>query len=55
MQPTTNGHVQLGKIIVKGTTPMSGHSLELHFCVFERSQGNHNNLDCHKFLGLIFH
>ncbi len=25
---------------------MSGHSLKLHFCMFERSQMKHNNLDC---------
>jgi hypothetical protein len=25
---------------------MSGHSLKLHFCMFERSQGKHNSLDC---------
>ncbi len=40
----------LGKIIVIGVTQVSGHSLKLHFCMFERSQGKHNSLDCHKFL-----
>jgi hypothetical protein len=34
---------------------MSGHSLKLHFCMFERSQGKHNNLDCHKCFWNIFH
>ncbi len=24
---------------------MRGHSLEPHFCMFERSQGKHNGLD----------
>jgi hypothetical protein len=43
MQPTTNYHVQLGKNIVKGTTPVSGHSLKLQFCMFEKSQRKHNN------------
>jgi hypothetical protein len=28
---------------------MSGHFLELHFCMFERSQGKHNNLNYHRF------
>ncbi len=34
---------------------MSGHSLKLHFCMFERSQGKHNSLDCHKYFWNIFH
>jgi hypothetical protein len=34
---------------------MSGHSLKLHFCMFERSQRKHNNLDYHKFFLNIFH
>jgi hypothetical protein len=28
---------------------VSGHSLKLHLCMFEKSQGNHNNLDYHIF------
>jgi len=28
---------------------MSGHSLKLHFSMFERSQVKHSNLDCHYF------
>ncbi len=40
--------VPLGKNTIKGATQMSGHSLKFCFCVFERSQGKHNNLDCHK-------
>ncbi len=40
----------LGKIIVIGAIQVSGHSLKLHFWMFERSQGKHNSLDCHKFL-----
>jgi hypothetical protein len=29
----------MGKIIVKGATQVNGHSLKLHFCMFEKSQG----------------
>jgi hypothetical protein len=43
----------MGKITVKGTTQMSGHSLKLHICMFERSQGKHHSLDCHNFLGIF--
>jgi len=32
---------------------VSGHSLKLHFCMFERSQRKFNSLDCHKFF-IIF-
>jgi hypothetical protein len=28
---------------------VSGHSLKLHVCMFEKSQGKHNSLDCHFF------
>jgi len=40
---------------------MSGHSLKLYFCMFEKSQGferlqkKHNSLDYHNFFGNIFH
>jgi hypothetical protein len=34
---------------------VSGHSLKLHFCLFERSQGNHNNLDYHNVFWNIFY
>jgi hypothetical protein len=37
-----------GKIIANRATQVSGHSLKLYFCMFERSQGKHNSLDCHK-------
>jgi hypothetical protein len=40
----------VGKITVKRATQMSGHSLKLHFCMFEKLQGKHNTLDCHFFL-----
>jgi hypothetical protein len=33
---------------------MSGHSLKLHFYMFERSQGKHNSLDYHKCFWNIF-
>jgi len=45
----------MGKIIVKGATQVNGHSLKLHFCMFEKSQGKHNGLDCHNFFWNIFH
>jgi hypothetical protein len=45
----------MGKIIVKGATQVNGHSLKLHFCMFEKSQGKHNSLDCHNFFWNIFH
>jgi len=44
-----------GVITVKGTTQVNGHSLKLHFCMFEKSQGKYNSLDCHKFFWNIFH
>ncbi len=44
-----------GKITIKRATQVSGHSLKLHFCMFEKSQGRHNSLDCHKFFENIFH
>jgi len=44
-----------GKIIVKGATQVNGYSLKLHFCMFKRSQGKHNSLDCHNALWNIFH
>ncbi len=27
----------------------SRHCFKFHFCIFERSQGKHNSLDCHNF------
>ncbi len=45
----------MGKIIVKGATKVSGHFLKLHFCMFEKSQGKHNSLNCDNFLLNIFH
>jgi hypothetical protein len=38
----------MGKITIKRATQVNGHSLKLHFCMFERSQGKHNSLDCHE-------
>jgi hypothetical protein len=32
---------------------MNGHSLKLHFCMFEKSQVQHNSLDCHNFFGIF--
>jgi hypothetical protein len=29
--------MHMGKIIVKGATRVNGHSLKLHFCVFQKS------------------
>jgi hypothetical protein len=45
----------MGKIIIKGTAQVSGHSLKLHFCMFEISQGKRNSLDCHNVFWNIFH
>jgi hypothetical protein len=45
----------LGKNAIKGTTRVSGHFLKLHFCMFERSQLKHNNLDCNNCFWNIFH
>jgi hypothetical protein len=55
-----NGYVKVNsnddsKNIVKEATQVSGHSLKLHFCMFERSQVKHNSLDCHNLLRNIFH
>jgi hypothetical protein len=36
----------MGKITIKGTTQVTGHFLNLQFCMFEKSQKKHNNLDC---------
>jgi hypothetical protein len=44
-----------GKNIIKEATQVNGHSLKLHFCMFERSQVKHNNLNYHNFFGNIFH
>jgi hypothetical protein len=49
-----NYNVRLGKIIINGAIQVIEHSLNLH-CIFEKSQRKHNSLDCHKFLGNIFH
>jgi hypothetical protein len=46
---------KMGKIIIKGATQASGHSLKLYFCMFEKSQRKHNNLDCHNSFCNIFH
>ncbi len=45
----------MGKIIVKRTTQVSGHSLKLHFCMFEKSQGKHSILNCYNLFWNIFH
>jgi hypothetical protein len=44
---------QRGKNIVKRATQVHGHSLKLNFCLFERSQGKHNSLDCHTVFGIF--
>jgi hypothetical protein len=41
----------MGKNIV---TQMNGHFLNFHFLMFERSQRNHNSLDCYKKFGIFF-
>ncbi len=45
---------ELGKKIVKGPTKViNGHSLKLHFCMFERSQMTHNYLNFHNFFEIF--
>jgi hypothetical protein len=39
----------MGKITIKKTTQVSRHFLTLHFCMFEKSQDEHNSLDCNFF------
>jgi hypothetical protein len=41
------------KNIIKGAAQGSGHSLKLHFCMFEKSQRKHNSLDYHFFLEIF--
>jgi hypothetical protein len=43
----------MGKITIKGATQVNEHFAKLHFCMFEKSQGN--SLDCHKFFWNIFY
>jgi hypothetical protein len=45
----------VSKITVKGATQVSGHSLKLHYHMFEKSQDKHNSLNCHKVSWNIFH
>jgi hypothetical protein len=40
---------------IKRATQVYGHFLKLHFCMFKKSQGKHNSLDCHKSFWNIFH
>jgi hypothetical protein len=47
--------ITTGKSIVKGAIEVSEHSSKLHFYMFEKSQGKHDSLDCHKSLWNIFH
>ncbi len=61
MASTTNGDQKKGKMkfhlskdTIKGPTQVNGHSLKLHFCIFERSQVKHNNLDYNKFFEVFF-
>jgi hypothetical protein len=49
----THPRICKGKNTINGATQVSGHSLKLHFCMFERSQVKHNSLDCHNFFPLI--
>ncbi len=46
-------HPSMDKITIKGPIQVSGHSLKLHFYMFERSQMKHNNLDCHNVFGVF--
>jgi hypothetical protein len=40
--------LDMGKNTIKGAIQVNGHSLKLHFCIFEKSQRKHNDLDFHK-------
>jgi hypothetical protein len=51
----TRWFIMVGKNKVEGAIQVSGHSLKEHFCMFERSQRKHNNLDSHNSFGNIFH
>jgi len=45
----------MGKNTIKRATQVSKHSsLKLNFCIFERSQVKHNNLDCNNCFGIFF-
>jgi hypothetical protein len=44
--PTLYNKTNTSKNTIKGTTQVNGHSLKLHFYMFERSQSKHNSLDC---------
>jgi hypothetical protein len=48
-----NYNVRLGKITIKRAIQVNEHSLNFHFCIFERSQRKHNNLDYHNFFGIF--
>jgi hypothetical protein len=48
-----NYNVMLGKTTIKRAIQVNEHSLNLHFCIFERSQRKHNSLDCHYFFGIF--
>jgi hypothetical protein len=50
---TLNLVIHKGKNIVKRATPVNGHSLKLYFCIFERSQNKHNNMDYHFFWNIL--
>jgi hypothetical protein len=44
----------MNKIIVNWVTQMSVHSLKLHFCMFEKSQGKHNSLKCYNIFKILY-
>jgi hypothetical protein len=46
-------HPFMGKITIKGAIQVNGHSLKLHFYMFERSQMKHNNLDYDNVFGVF--
>jgi hypothetical protein len=45
----------MGKIKIKRATQVNGHTLKSYFCMFEKSQRKHNNLDCHNVFWNILH
>ncbi len=43
----------MSKTIIKQATQLRGHSLKLHFCIFEITLKKHTSLDCNKFFGIF--
>ncbi len=44
----------MSKTIIKQATQLKGHSLKLHFCIFEITLKKHTSLDCNNVFWNIF-